>query len=115
MSIEASVYGALLPLVGGRVFPDIAPEGTQKPFITWQQIGGNVINPLSNDAPGKRNAFMQVNVWATSRLAAVNLSLSVEDALRGIGARPQAAVVSIYEPDTALYGTIQEFSIWSDR
>lgn len=115
MSIEAQIYGALSSLVSGQVFPDVAPTGTAGPYMTWQQIGGRVINPVANEAPGKRNAVIQVNVWAATRLQAVNLALQAEDALRGLGARPQAASISIYEQDTGLYGTIQDFSIWGDR
>lgn len=115
MSIETTIYGALSGFAGGRVFPDVAPAGTARPHITWQQFGGKVINPIANESPGKRNANIQINVWADTRLGAVNLALDVEDAIRAIGGRPLAASISLYEPDTKLYGTIQEFSIWGDR
>lgn len=118
MSIEASVYSLLSPLVGARVYPDIAPNGAERPFITYQQIGGQALNPLSNAPPGKHNALMQINVWADTRLQASTLALEVEDAMRTadqFAARPQMAFISTYEPDTKLYGAIQDFSIWSDR
>ncbi len=39
MTVEADIFNALSPLVGGRVFPDDAPFDTVKPYITEQQIG----------------------------------------------------------------------------
>lgn len=115
MSIERTIYTALSGFADGRVFPDIGPEGVARPYITWTQIGGRVINPIANEPPGKRNATIQVNVWADTRLTAAELSLDIEDAIRAIGGRPLAASISLYEPDTKLYGTIQEFTIWGDR
>jgi hypothetical protein len=38
--LEPLVFQALTGLVGGRVYPDIAPTNTPRPYITWQQVGG---------------------------------------------------------------------------
>lgn len=116
--MELTLYALLSPLVDARVYPDVAPVDTVRPYITWQQIGGDVISPLSNEVADKRNAMVQINVWSDTRLQAVQIIQQVEVALVTSGdliARPLAAFVSRHEPDLNLYGTEQDFSIWSDR
>jgi hypothetical protein len=117
MSMEVEVFGALKGLVENRVYPDIAPVGTDKPYITYQQIGGQGINFLDLAMPGKKNSWVQVNVWAESRLSAAAITSQVEQALRST-ATLQATVLSaptaIHEPDTKLYGAMQDFSFWTD-
>lgn len=119
MSVEATLFSVLGPLVGNRVFPDTAPLNTTKPYITYQQVGGSVIVPLGKDIPDKQNARMQIMCWAGTRLASKALSLQVEDALRTdttfMSANPEAACVAISEPDLGIYGSSQDFSIWYTR
>ena len=111
MSIEATIYNALKGLVSDRVFPDVAPEGTQKPYATYQQVGGAAYNYTEGGAVGARNARVQVNVWAASRLEASTIGNAAEDALRNVpGTVVLGAATSIYEPDTQARGHIQDFS-----
>lgn len=101
-----------------RVYPDLAPQGTARPYITWQQIGGGVIKPLANVLPDKRNAFIQINAWAETRLQANTISIDIETVLVQSTlfiARPQSALMAIFEEDTQLYGAMQDFSIWAVR
>lgn len=117
MSLETDLY-SLLSSLCPRVFPDVAPGNTPRPYITWQQIGGQVINPVANEVPDKRNAFIQINVWAATRTEAVALALAIEDGMRQsvtFQARPNAAHVASYEDDLDLYGTVQDFSVWATR
>ena len=115
MSLDEKLFAALSPLVGGEVYPDVAPDGVVKPYITYQQVGGDAVNYTEGSIPDRRNARVQINVWAETRLAASSLSELVEDTLRPmidlqtevIGAR-----VSVYEPETKLRGARQDFSIW---
>lgn len=116
--IESLVYDALKHLAGARVFPDVAPGETARPYITFQAVGGQAVNFTDRTAPSKQNARMQINVWADSRLAASELGAQVEGALRAastmqtevIGAR-----VATYDEETQLRGTRQDFSIWADN
>jgi len=114
MSFEGDI-AAVLRTVCPRVFPDVAPVSTQRPYVTYSQFGGDVINPLNNAPPGKRNAFMQVNVWSSTRLEASNMIRQIEDAMRGasaFNAKPQAAASNDYDPDVPVYGASQDFSCW---
>ena len=114
MSIETLIFSALSSLVDGRVYPDIAPESTPGPYITYQQVGGRSVNFLDSTSASKKNARVQINVWADTRLAASDVGRSVEDALRtALHATALGALVALYEEETKRYGTRQDFSIWS--
>lgn len=115
MSVDVQIFAALSPLAGGRVFPDVAPEGTARPYLTYQQVGGDALNFMEGTMPGKRNARIQINAWADTRLAASELSEQAEDALRlvlGLQAEVLGARVSIFEEDIKLRGARQDFSVW---
>ena len=115
MSVDTQIFSALSSLAGGRVFPDVAPEGTARPYLTYQQVGGDALNYLEGTVPGKRNARIQINAWADTRLAASELSERAEDLLRlaaGLQVEVLGARVSIYEEDTKLRGARQDFSVW---
>lgn len=118
MTVEASLYALLAPLCSNRVFPDVAPTSTTRPYITYQQIGGQSPWFLGRALPSKHNAVVQVNVWASTRIAAAALALQVEYTLvaaTAFDAEPIGALVSDYDEDLGLYGTRQDFSIWANR
>lgn len=117
MTVESNLFDCLKGLVSNRVYPDVAPFGVEKPYITYQQVGGDVVTFIDSTMPSKRNGRFQLNVWATTRLAAAALARQVESALvtsSALRATPMGAAVSSYEPDTLLYGSRQFFSIWFD-
>lgn len=116
--LEASLVAALSPLVSGKVFPDVAPFGTAAPWITYQQFGGRAVNYVDDTLPGAINATVQISVWAPTRIAASTLARQVEDALRqslAFQARPDSDQLARMDADLKLYGTNQDFSIWSAR
>jgi hypothetical protein len=115
VTVEADLFAALGPLASSRVYPDVAPAGAVKPYITYQQVGGAALAFVESAAVGKRNARFQVNVWATTRTAAAALARTVEDTLVAsttLRATPVGAMNAEHEPETGLYGTRQDFSIW---
>ena len=120
MALEADLFACLGSLVGGRVFPDIAPIGTQRPYITYQQVGGDAVSYDDAALPDIGNALVQINVWADNRLSAVMVARLAESALISCAsfvARPTGAFVSRVQEDIepVLYGTLQDFSIWCQR
>lgn len=118
MTVEAEIFNALQGLAGGRCYFDIAPDvpsPTVLPYITFQQVGGEAINFIDATLPGKRNFRMQINIWGNTRTQVSALAKQVEDALR-LAASLQTTVIgapiALYEPDTKLRGSIQDFSMW---
>lgn len=113
--MEALIYQSLQGLVEGRVFPDVAPGGTARPYLTYQAVGGSAINYTEGTAPGYRNARVQINVWADTRMQSSSIGNAVENTMRGVSGLQTTvlgAATSIYEPDTGLYGQMQDFSVW---
>lgn len=113
MSIEATLFEVIGPLVDGRVFPDTASGKTELPFVIYQQIGGQPVNYLAG-VPDKENGRFQVVVWSDDReqanalLRAIRASLCVAP----LQATVMNGVNSLYEPETGLRGAQQDFSIW---
>ncbi|GAB3763476.1 hypothetical protein GCM10028796_17030 [Ramlibacter monticola] len=118
MTFEAdlvTLLKAAAPALGTRVFPDFAPVSATRPYVTFQQVGGDVLNPIANGAPGKRNSEIQINVWSNTRSEALQISRAIEDAMRAataFQARPIAAAVSDYDADIPVYGCLQSFGCW---
>lgn len=115
--MEASLQTLLLAICP-RVFPDVAPNNTAKPWVTWQALGGESLGYLDNTAADKRQTLMQINAWATTRMQALQIIRDIETAMRASGAfiaSPQGEAISVYETDTLLYGCIQRFEIFATR
>jgi len=119
MTVEADIktlLGSLCP----RVYPDVAPAGVSRPFVTYQQVGGQAITFIGREVPSAQNGRFQVSVWADTRAAAAALALQIENAFilaTAFQALPLSAPVAVYEKEgeLALYGTRQDFSVTSAR
>ena len=117
MTIESSIFDTISGLVGGRVFPDVAPLNTDRPFITYQQIGGESIRYADNTADS-RFPTIQVSVWSRTRMEASTMIQQIEDALcasSAFQASPQGEPISTHERETGLYGSIQRFDVFGPR
>lgn len=115
-TVESIVYGALSPLAGGNVFPDVAPSGFSQggqPWVTYQSVGGQSFATVDAATPVLRNARVQVSVWAYTRKQAAELMEQCFQALANptVRAVPIGAPVSTFEADTLLYGSYLDFSI----
>jgi hypothetical protein len=118
MTTESTIFDTLKSLVSNRVYPDVAPAGAATPYITYQQVGGEALAYVENTLPSSKNGRYQVNVWATTRAAAAALALQVEAALvqaSAFQARAVGAPAATLDMDLSLYGTLQDFTIWSTR
>lgn len=118
MSLESHLFNTLQALVGGRVYPDLAPDKVATPYVVYQQIGGESPTFLERGLPSKRNARVQVAVWSTTRAEASAISLQAEAALVAatvFDARPIGDRTATYDPDAALRGARQDFTVWLDR
>jgi len=117
MSVEASIT-TLLRAICPRTFTDFAPVSTLRPYVTYQQIGGETISFLERAMASKENGEFQINVWSDSRAEAKNLIKQIEAAMiasTAFQARAIAAPASDFDADVPVYGSRQDFSVWSDR
>ena len=118
MSVESDIYTLLKGLVGNRCCPDFAPIATVRPYITYVQIGGEALSYTDDTLPNGKNGRFQVNVWGDTRSQCSALMLQVEAALiqaTAFQARPVSAPSSDYDHDMLVYGSMQDFSVWSTR
>lgn len=117
MSLESDLY-TVLTAQCPRVYPDTAPPNTTRPYVTWQQIGGQAPTFVERATPSVRNARIQVNVFTTTRISANALMLAIEAALTAsdkFQCKPESAHVNTHDPDFDDYGCMQDFSIWAQR
>jgi len=115
MSVESLIFDTLKTLASNRVYPDIAPANTTRPYITYQQIGGSGVNFVDPTVPSKKNSRFQINVWDDTRLSCATIAGQVEDALRAatsLHTTVLSAPVASYEVETGLRGSRQDFGFW---
>lgn len=114
MSFESTLVALINPLLIGGAHPDTAPIGTKKPYAVYQQVGGDVINPLNGSVPGLRHARVQIIVWATKRTEATSIMNAIEDSLRPspMQARPIGALIARMDEQSELRGAMQDFEFW---
>jgi hypothetical protein len=117
LTLEQTLQTALVALCP-RSYPDVAPEGTATPYVVWHQFGGQAPIYTESALIDRRNAYVQINVWADTKAASATLSLQIEQALVAhpvLQAEPQNALQAAYDEDTTLRGSMQDFSIWAPR
>jgi len=115
MTLETDLYTVLHTLCP-RVFTDVAPFDTPRPYVIYQQIGGQAYQYLESASPGLLNAYMQISVWDDSRLGANALMRQIEVALvAGMQTKPQSALQAVHDEGTGRYGAQQDFDIWAAR
>lgn len=118
MTVESDLFDTLKGLVSNRVYPDLAPAEAAKPYVVYQQIGGESPTFLERASPSKKNGRFQVVVWAETRAQASLVSLQIEAAMVAatvFQAKPVGDRTAVYDEDTQLRGSRQDFSVWSDR
>ena len=116
MSLESLIFDTLKDVCDSRVYPDFAPEETPRPYITYQQVGGDSLNFIKQSEPSMRSARVQFNVWADTRKDASNLALQLEQALRmneALNTTVLGAPTSLVDDISKLRGTRQDFTFWS--
>lgn len=117
MSIESDLYAALAA-VCPRVFPDIAPDGVEAPYVVYAVIGARPLSYVDAAVPDLRNAEVQVSVWAPTRAGANVMALAIEAALIqsvSLNARPSSGMANHYDEDVGLRGASQDFTLWGPR
>ena len=118
MTLEADLI-AILQAQCPHTFPIVAPFDTPTPYVIWQQVGGQSLRFLDNTAGDKRNAYIQISVWAATKMQATTLARAIEDALCAatavLQATPQGEPVDAFDDGDELRGTVQSFSIWGAR
>ncbi|MFA5170423.1 MAG: DUF3168 domain-containing protein [Sulfuriferula sp.] len=110
--IEETLQATLSTLVGGRVYPLVAPDSPVKPYIIYQNIANSPNNTLADGVP-INNTRMQIDCYDVTYAGVKNLAAGI------IAAMATASFTNIltmnqdlFEPDPKLYRIQHDFSIW---
>ena len=118
MTVESDLFGLLKGLVSNRCFPDFAPLGTVRPFITFEQVGGEALSFLDGTLPDKKHGRFEISVYADSRSACAAVALQVESVMAAATVFQSMAIhapISDYADEVKIYSSTQNFSIYSTR
>jgi hypothetical protein len=112
-----STYAGLIPLVGDRIYPLVAPQSVQAPYCTYQKISSGRQYSHSGFSNLSRPR-MQVSCFAPTYLQAKAVAIQVIAAIEawpGSGS-VQAAFTEneqdLYDPDTKLYYIPVDFFVY---
>ena len=110
--IQEQVFAATSSLVGGRMYPNVAPNNVQKPYLVYMRVSSQPENTLADGVPIE-NTRVQIDCFDTTYAAVVALAESVKAALRA------SEITSLlileqdqFEPDAQLHRVILDFSLW---
>lgn len=115
MTIKTHIYSALQSLVAGRVYTGAPPENVVTPYVIYQRAGGTPVNFTDGTIPDRKNARVQINVWAESMSIADPIALQIENILRQVADLQVSVLTEVldtYDEETSLRGTMQDFDIW---
>lgn len=118
MTVESSIFTTLKGLVSSRCFPDFAPLGTVRPFITFEQTGGDALNFIDGALPDKKHGRFEIGVYADTRAECASIALAVEAAMAASTSFVASAIhapISDYASDVKIYSSTQNFSVFSTR
>lgn len=116
-TVEENISTVVGALCAGRVYPDAAPFGVDRPYAEYQQVGGESITFFSREIPSKKNGRFSISTWASTRMEAAALARSIEDAMIQstlFDAEPIGGPISQFEHDLGLYGMTQDYSVFFD-
>ncbi len=118
MTVESAIFDTLKTLVSNRCFPDFAPLGTTRPFITFEQTGGETYALLDGSLPNKKHGRFEIGVYADTRASCASIALQVEAAMAAATAFQSTAIhapISDFASDVRIYSSTQNFSVLSSR
>jgi hypothetical protein len=111
--IQQDLFAALSGVAGGRVFPNVAPNNVQKPYVVYARVSSAPENTLADGAPIE-NTRLQVDCFDTTYAAALALAAAVKTAIKS------SAITHVllleqdqFEPEALLHRVILDFSIWN--
>jgi hypothetical protein len=97
---------------GARVYPSLAPDGVNRPFIVYTRVSALSENVLSQ-APGLVNTHLQVDVYASTYSDAQSAAAQVIALMQGWSIQNILSLaLDEFEGETKLHRVILDFSIW---
>ena len=99
---------ALVELLGGpKVWPEVAPESTKEPYITFFELV-NVDDQYADDKAYASEIHYQVDVWSKGNTGPI--AIEVNKTMEALGFYRTGAV-DLYEDDTKTYHKALRYKI----
>lgn len=101
-----------------EVYPVVAVPEAKTPYATLQTVGGRPFSFLGNELPSIRNVRVQITLWGPQALVVQAIALQIENLLMSSEELQIEAIggpVDDFDESTELFGSRQDFSIWSPR
>ena len=110
--MQAQLFTAISGVAGGRVFPNLAPNDVQTPYLVYLRVASVPENTLADGVPID-NTRVQIDCFDTTYAAALTLAESVKAALRASNITFVLLMEQDqFEFDALLHRVILDFSIW---
>lgn len=117
MSTKQEFVGLVEVAVGGRFYPQVAPDNAPLPYATWAQIGGPSQTYLEGVESEKEGARIQINVWDKDDMKTDVIMRQVSDIVIAtpVNGDPQGSASMAHSIKPNLRGMKRDFIIWFDR
>lgn len=110
--VEQSLFSLLNGLVGGRMYPLVAPDSPVAPFIVYQNINNSPEVCLDGNIPIS-NTRMQIDIYDKSYAGVKAIKAAMDAAMQGASLRNVPLNGNdFFEPSVKLYRVQQDYSIW---
>jgi hypothetical protein len=112
MTIETQLFTTLNGLVGGRMYPLVAPNSPTTPLLVYLNVANSPEVTLADGSP-INNTRMQIDVYETTYAAVKALAAQVIAAMAGATfTNVPLQQQDLYEDAVKLYRVQMDFSIW---
>lgn len=110
--IEQSLFTTLTGLVGGRVYPMIAPDSPVTPYILYQNIANTPEVCLAGNIPIS-NTRMQIDAYDKTYAGVKTLKADIDAAMLAATFKNVPLMQrDLFENEVKLYRIQQDYSIW---
>lgn len=107
-----STWPQLTASIGTRIYPDIAPQDVELPYIVYTRSGSEPAYTIHGPKAAEL-ANMSVQIWNKSRFSVDQIGLEVVKAMNAHECF-HTNHFGGYEADTELYAAQFDFSVWED-
>lgn len=106
---------SIVTLVGQKLFPNAAPQGTAAPFVVLQVVSDVPENTLEN-TDSLSNSRVQIDCYAERYLDAQAVAAAVDAVMKALSSPDLSAWREVsrdlYEDETQLHRVSADFSVW---
>jgi hypothetical protein len=97
---------------GSNVFPQISPDGTVSPYITYSRISAQSNNVLSGTT-SLINTRVQIDVYANTYALAQSIATQVDGLMASwVFQNVSNPQQDIYEAEVRLFRVLLDYSVW---